>query len=108
MLEQINKRGRTISEREDKLEEFRKIRERIAKITKRDEQSQEDFNSYVDSLGPCEVCKYCTGVRNVVSVQERKDTETKKPVMIILYQNHLILSIPSWHNPALPAFCCIS
>ncbi|UCH12348.1 MAG: hypothetical protein JSW18_05920 [Candidatus Omnitrophota bacterium] len=68
MLEHIEKRGRTISkfERERKLDEFKKLKERIAKITKKKELNQEEFDSYVKSLDVDDSCKYSLGIRKVI------------------------------------------
>ena len=70
MLEQIKKRESTISqsERERKLDEFKKLKEKIARITKKQELTQEEFDSYTKSLDAETVCKYCLGIRNVISL----------------------------------------
>ena len=70
MLEQIKKSESSISESEKaiKLGEFAELKERIAKITHKDEISQIEFDSYIKSLAAGETCKYSLGLRNVVSL----------------------------------------
>ena len=70
MLEQIKKGSSTISkdERERKLDEFKKLKERIAIITRKKELNEEEFGKYVKSLELEEPCKYSLGIRSVISL----------------------------------------
>lgn len=68
MLEQIQKEDRASSEREEKLKEFQELKERIAKITKKKELSQAEFDKYIKSLNLQEPCKYALGIRDVMAL----------------------------------------
>ncbi len=70
MLEQLKKSDSLISntERAAKLEEFGKLKERIAIITRKDELSQEEFDKYLNSLEAKESCKYSSGIKNIMSL----------------------------------------
>lgn len=70
MLENIKKGDSVISKsgRAIKLEEFDKLKERIAKITRKGELTQAEFESYIKPLGAEEACKYCMGIRNVLNL----------------------------------------
>jgi len=56
------------SEKEKKLELFRRLKEGLAFITNKEEKRQPEFNKYIRSLFDDEPCKYMTGIRNIVSL----------------------------------------
>lgn len=54
--------------REKKLEDFRRLKEELAKINNHHEETQEDFNQYINSLNKEDICKYATGIREIMSL----------------------------------------
>ena len=54
--------------KEEKLEEFKIIKQRFAFLTGKKEKTQEEFDKYVNSLFNSELCKYITGIENIISL----------------------------------------
>lgn len=54
--------------KEEKLDEFRRIKERFAFLTGKKEKNQHEFDKYINSLYDSEICKYMTGIREIVSL----------------------------------------
>lgn len=50
------------------LEKFRRMKEQLAEILGRAEATQEEFDRYINSLSDHEVCKYMTGIKDVISL----------------------------------------
>ncbi len=58
----------TAVKKEEKLNEFKRIKERFAFITGKKEKSQQEFDKYMNSLYDSEACKYKTGIKEIVSL----------------------------------------
>jgi len=56
------------AEKDERLKEFKRIKERFAFLTGKKEKTQEEFNSYINSLFDGDSCKYMTGIRDIVSL----------------------------------------
>lgn len=58
----------TAVKKEEKLSEFRRIKERFALLTGKKEKTQGEFDKYMNSLYDNEVCKHMTGIKEIVSL----------------------------------------
>lgn len=56
------------SEREKRLELFRRLKEGLAFITNKEEKTQQEFSKYINSLFDDEACRYKTGLKDIVSL----------------------------------------
>lgn len=67
--EQLEKSERdVVVKKDEKLNEFQRIKQRFAFLTGKNEKSQEEFDKYINSLFDSEQCKYMTGIRDIVSL----------------------------------------
>lgn len=44
------------------------LKQRLAEINKRQETTQEEFDTYISALEDAETCKYMTGIKEIVNV----------------------------------------
>lgn len=67
--EQLEKPDRpTAIKKGKKLNEFERIKERVAFLTGKKEKTEEEFDKYIKSLFDSESCKYMTGIKEIVSL----------------------------------------
>jgi len=53
---------------DSQLDKFRRMKECLAEVLQRSEKTQEEFDRYIKSLREHELCKYMTGISNIVSL----------------------------------------
>ncbi len=58
----------TAIKKKEKLNKFSRIKERVAFLTGKKEKTQDAFEKYISSLFDSELCKYMTGIKEIVSL----------------------------------------